>query len=132
MKFYLNSLEIIIYEVFGVSINIDFYDFVSFRKDIFFLVYVNRIFLVVPSQLGNFFGNQKVLSSKKESRPIFVKLIGKEKISTEGDICESECINDIYKNTYIAADYPLKRDYNLAIRKLFCSKYREKDKKEEE
>lgn len=121
--FYLNSLEIIIYEVFGVSDNIDFYDFVSFRKDIFFLVYTNRIFLVVPSQLGNFFGNQEVLSSKKESRPIFVKLIGKEKISLEGDICESGFINDIYKNTFIAADYPLKGDYNLAIRKLFCSKY---------
>lgn len=124
--FYLNSLEIIIYEVFGVSINIDFYDFVSFRKDIFFLIYIDRIFLIVPSQLGNFFGNQEVLSSKKESRPIFVKLIGKEKISLEGDICEGEFINDVYKNTFIAADYPLKRDYNLAIRKLFCSKYGEK------
>lgn len=124
--FYLNSLEIIIYEVFGVSFNIDFYDFVSFRKDIFFLIYINRIFLIVPRQLGNFFGNQEVLSSKKESRPIFVKLIGEEKISLEGDICESEFINNVYINTFIAADYFLKRDYNLAIRKLFCSKYEEK------
>lgn len=125
-KFYLNNLEIIIYEVFGVSVNIDFYDFISLRKDIFFLIYINRIFLVVPSQLGNFFGNQEVLSSKKESRPIFIKLIGKEKISLEENICESEIINSIYRNTFIVADYALKRDYNLAIRKLFCSKYEEK------